>query len=75
MQFCRRYYEELFCEIILYLGQRFRRCHLKGFLSKLWQPSCQWSKTISAIVKEGHHRDIYVKLYEIWISGSGGDAV
>ena len=29
----RGYYEEQFCEIILNLGQWFRRCHLKDFLS------------------------------------------
>ena len=29
----RGYYEEQFCEIILILGQWFRRCRLKDFLS------------------------------------------
>ena len=31
--FGRGYYEEQFCEIVLNLGQWFRRCHLKDFLS------------------------------------------
>ena len=31
--FSRGYYEEQFCEIILNLGQWFRRCCLKDFLS------------------------------------------
>ena len=31
--FGRRYYEEQFCVIILNLGQQFKRCHLKDFLS------------------------------------------
>ena len=31
--FGRGYYEEQFLEIILNLGQWFRRCHLKDFLS------------------------------------------
>ena len=31
--FGRRHYEEQFCEIILNLGQWFRRCRLKDFLS------------------------------------------
>ena len=31
--FCRGCYEEQFCEIILNLGQWFRRCRLKDFLS------------------------------------------
>ena len=31
--FGRGYYEEQFCEIILNLGQWFRRCHSKDFLS------------------------------------------
>ena len=32
--FGRGYYEEQFCEIILNLGQWFRRCGLKDFLSE-----------------------------------------
>ena len=35
----------------------------------------QWSKTIYAILKEGIMGNIHVKLYEIWTSGVGGDAV
>ena len=31
--FGRRHHEEQFCEIILNLGQWFRSCHLKDFLS------------------------------------------
>ena len=38
-------------------------------------PPVQWSKTICAILKEGAIRNIHVKLYEIWTSGSGGDVV
>ena len=33
MQFGRGYYEEQFCEFILNLGQWFRKCRLKDFLS------------------------------------------
>ena len=57
-------YEEQFCEIILNLGQWFRCC-LKE----------QWSGTIYAILKEGDIRNIHVKVFYIWTSGSGGDVV
>ena len=40
INFGRGYYEEQFCEIILNLGQWFRRCRLKDFLSGALQPSC-----------------------------------
>ena len=36
-------------------------------------PPVQWSRTIYAILKEGIMGNILVKLYEIRISGSGGD--
>ena len=32
--------EEQFCEIILNLGQWFRRCHLKNSYLELWRPLC-----------------------------------
>ena len=35
----------------------------------------RWSRFIYAILKEGIIGNIYVKLYEIWTSGSGGDIV
>ena len=35
-------------------------------------PPVRWSRTI---LKEGIMGNIYVKLYEIWTSGSGGDVV
>ena len=38
-------------------------------------PSVQWSRTNYAILKEGIMGNIHVKLYEIRISGSGGDVV
>ena len=34
-------------------------------------PPVQWSKTINVILKEGIMGNHYVKLYEIWTSGSG----
>ena len=33
------------------------------------------SGTIYAILKEGIMGNIHLKLYEIWTSGSGGDAI
>ena len=44
----------------------------------IWKSGCppiRWSQTIYAILKEGIIGNIYVKLYEIWTSGSGGDIV
>ena len=38
-------------------------------------PPVQWSGILYAILKEGIMGNINVKLYEIWISGSGGDVV
>ena len=38
-------------------------------------PFVQWSGTNYAILKEGIMGNIHVKLYEIRISGSGGDVV
>ena len=38
-------------------------------------PPVQWRETIYAILKEEIMGNIHVKLYEIWTSGSGGDAV
>ena len=47
--FGTEYYEKKFCAIILNLGQWFRRCPLKDFLSG----ALGWSRTIYAILKEG----------------------
>ena len=56
--FGRGFYEEQFCEIILNLGQWFRRrCLLiKRFL--IWSsgdPPVRWSGTIYANIVRGHH--------------------
>ena len=53
-----------------------KKCLLKTFL--FWSfggPPVQLSKTIYAILKEGIRGNIHVKLYKIWISGSGGDVI
>ena len=53
MQFCRGYYEEQFCEIILNLGQWFRRrCLFNRFL--IWSPPVRWSGTIHAISERSY---------------------
>ena len=71
--FTRRHHEEQSCEIILNLDQWFRRkCCLKVFL--IWSscsPFIQQSVTICAILFEGIKRNNYVKLFWIWVSGSG----
>ena len=38
-------------------------------------PHVRWSGSIYAILKVGIMENIHVKLYEIWTSGSGRDAV
>ena len=38
-------------------------------------PPVWWSGTICAILKEGIMGNIHVKLYDIWTSWLGGDAV
>ena len=38
-------------------------------------PHVWWSGTIYAILNEGIMGNIHMKLREIWVSGSGGDAV
>ena len=74
--FGRGYYEEQFCEIILNLGQWFRRRNLKRFLIlSSGGPPVRWSGIIHAIFKEGIMGNIHVKLYEIWTRGSEGDVV
>ena len=66
------YYEEQFCEIILNLGQWFRRrCCLNISYLELWGPPVGWSVNIYAISEEGYMGNIHVKLFEIWTSGSG----
>ena len=70
--FGRTHHEEQLCEIILNLGQWFRRrCRLKDFLSgALAAPLTWWSQTIYAILKDGITGKKYVKLYGIRTSGS-----
>ena len=53
-----------FCEIILNLDKRFRRCLLKIFvISSSGGPFVQWSRTICAILEEGIKRNNSVKLF------------
>ena len=71
------HHEKQYCEIIFNLGQRFRRrsC-LKDFLSgSSASPPVCWSRTIYAVLKEGIMGNTLVKLFGIWTSGSGGNAV
>ena len=64
------------CEINLNLDQRFRRCCLKIFLiySSVDHIVLR-SKTIATLMVESTMRYIYVKLFWVWTSGSGGDVV
>ena len=74
--FCRGYYEEQFCDIILNFGSVVQEMSCKRFL--IWSsdgPPVQWSGTIYAFLKEGIIGTIYVKFYEIWTSGSEGDVI
>ena len=56
--------KKLFCEIIFKLGHLSTRiCHLKVFSIFSFSSHCvQWSRTILAILVEGHPRNISVKL-------------
>ena len=74
--FRRGYQEEHFCEIILNLGQWFRRrCLLKDFLSgALATLLFSGAEPFMQFLKEGFMGNIHVKLYEIR-SGFGGDVV
>ena len=73
--FGRRHHEEQLCEIILNLDQWFKkRCRLKIFLiCSSFSPFVQLSGTICAILVWGIMRNNSVKLFWIWLSGSGGD--
>ena len=66
--FGRRHHEEQFCEIILNLGQWFRRrCCLKIFF--IWSSGSlfvQRSRSICANLVEGIKRNNSVKLFWIW---------
>ena len=49
--------EEPFCQIVLILDQWFkRRCHLKYFLSGLWQPLCSLEQNYLCNFGRGHYR-------------------
>ena len=54
--FARGYYEEQFCEIILNLGQWFRRCCLKDFLSGALAALLFGGGNNLCNFKRGHHR-------------------
>ena len=59
--FGRGCYEEQFCEIIL--------------IWAMAQMLCKRAVKRYAILTEGVIRNIHVKFFEIWTSGSGGDVV
>ena len=42
---------------------------------EFWQPFVQWTGTICAILEEGIMRNNPVKLFRIFTSGSGGNAI
>ena len=69
--FGRGCYEEQFWEIILNLGQWFkRRCRLNiSYLEG--GPPVRWSDTMYANLKEGIIGNIHLKLFQIWTSGLG----
>ena len=73
----RIHHAKLFCKIILNLDQWFRRkSGLKVFL--IWSlsgsPCVQRSINMCAIFVRGIKRNKFVKLFWIWVIGSGGDA-
>ena len=65
------HHEEQFCEFCFNLGQWFRRCRLKAFLSgALTVLLFGGAEPFYPILKDGIMRNIHVKLYGIWTSGS-----
>ena len=71
------HHEELLCEFISHLGQWLRRrCRLSIFLIlSSGGLFVQWSRTICAIIVKGIMRNNSLKLFRIWISGSGGNVI
>ena len=53
--FGRRHHEEQSCEIILNLGQWFRRCCLKDFLSGALAALCSMERNHLCNIVRGHH--------------------
>ena len=53
--FIRGYYEEQFCEIILYLGQWFRRCPLKDCLFGALTALRLGERNLLSNFERGHH--------------------
>ena len=49
------HHKEQFCEIILNLGQWFRRCCLKDFYLELWKSSCFVEQNHLCSFEKGHH--------------------
>ena len=64
------HHEDQFCEIILNLGQWFRRFCLKDFLSRALAVLQFGGAEPFMQLKEGIMENIHVKLYENWTSGS-----
>ena len=72
LQLCR-YYDEPICEIILKIGQWFRRrCLLKDLSGALATLLVSGAEPFYSILKECIMGNIHMKLYEIRTSGSVG---
>ena len=76
-QFSRGQHEDHFCEIILILGQWFRRKMALTYISypELCRPFCLAEQIHSCNFCKGHYEEQSMKLFLIWTSGSGGDVV
>ena len=67
-KFCRGYYEEQFCEILLNFGKWIiGRCCLKCFYLKLWQPSClvERNHLIICNFETGYHGEHPCELWNL----------
>ena len=71
----RGQHKEYFCEIILILDQWFRKFHLKIFLFLRLPTPFSVEQNLCAISVEGIMRNISVKFFLIWASGSGEDVI
>ena len=75
--FGRGYYEEQLCEIHFNFWSVVQE-EMSSIRFLIWSSGCppdRWSGTIYAILEEGIMGNIHVKLYELWICGSGGNVL
>ena len=71
----RGYNEQQFCDLFRIKPVVQEMLFKRFLILSSGSPPVQWSGNIYAILKEDIMGNSYVKLYEIWTSGSGGDVI